>query len=231
MPTPNSNPSPRANATVREAKPSEFAAISQLARRAFVHDPVFNYFGSVKKLIPDDIDTTEGENLHRFFSFLLRLCSLGGGRITVAVISEDAPTSGGETREKIVPRLVRGGIVGVLRKWGLNGLMRVGFEYLDASHASMTAGYKVKAVMTDPDHAGQVQPGLMSLLMREAFAHAGPGTPFTLEATTSKSRDRYQHLGYEAFKPLVLGPGKVNELGVPASKAQAVGLSVTPWYM
>jgi hypothetical protein len=38
--------------------------------------------------------------------------------------------------------------------------------------------------------------GLMSKLIREAFAHSPEGI-FTLEATTSKSRDQYAHLGFE----------------------------------
>lgn len=39
--------------------------------------------------------------------------------------------------------------------------------------------------------------GFMSLMMRDAFAKASPGIPFTLEATTSESRDRYRRLGFE----------------------------------
>lgn len=38
--------------------------------------------------------------------------------------------------------------------------------------------------------------GLMSQLVREAFAHS-PEDIFTLEATTPKSRDQYAHLGFE----------------------------------
>lgn len=39
--------------------------------------------------------------------------------------------------------------------------------------------------------------GLMSLLVRDAFAY-DPQSTFTLEATTAKSRDQYKHLGFEA---------------------------------
>ena len=38
--------------------------------------------------------------------------------------------------------------------------------------------------------------GLMSKLVREAFAHSPEGI-FTLEATTLKSRDQYARLGFE----------------------------------
>ncbi|KAF8890738.1 hypothetical protein BD779DRAFT_1799447 [Infundibulicybe gibba] len=254
-PNPNPRPSPRTSASVREAKPSEFAAVAQLARKAFVHDPVFNYFGGVKELIPDDVDTPEGDNLHRFVSFMVQWHSLSGGRITVVVINDEVPAEGsGGVREKIVcaglwsppnkrpalrqiPRLFHRGTIGVLRGWGLSGLNRVWLE-CSASHAIIAAGYKAKGVktpdaswclqmvMTDPSYEGQ---GMMSMLMREAFAHAEPGTPFVLEATSIHSRDRYEHMGYESFEPFVLGAGKINELGLlTSSKKQAVGVRYYP---
>lgn len=39
--------------------------------------------------------------------------------------------------------------------------------------------------------------GFLSLLIRDAYEKASPGVPFTLEATTSGSRDRYSRLGFE----------------------------------
>jgi len=39
--------------------------------------------------------------------------------------------------------------------------------------------------------------GLMSSLVREAFANTSPSAKFTLDATTAASRDRYLRLGYE----------------------------------
>ena len=38
--------------------------------------------------------------------------------------------------------------------------------------------------------------GMMSQLIREAFAHSPEGI-FILEASTPKSRDQYAHLGFE----------------------------------
>ena len=38
--------------------------------------------------------------------------------------------------------------------------------------------------------------GMMSQLIREAFAHSPEGV-FTLEASNAKSRDQYAHLGFE----------------------------------
>lgn len=37
-------------ALVRLAKPEEFDKIATSAREAFIHDPVFNYFGSHKEV-------------------------------------------------------------------------------------------------------------------------------------------------------------------------------------
>ncbi|KAF8890737.1 hypothetical protein BD779DRAFT_1516787 [Infundibulicybe gibba] len=241
MSAPNPNPSPRANVIVREAKPSEFAAVTQLARRAFAHDPVFNYLGSVEKLIPNDVDTPEGDNLYCFVSFLVQLCHLSGGRITVVTINDEAPAEGsGGVREKIVcaglwlppnkrpalwqvPRLVRAGIIGVLQKWGLSGQKRIWFECLGASHAAMVVGYKTKGAKTTPDASWHLQ-----MVMTDPN-YEGQGTPFVLEATSTHSRDRYKHIGYEGFKPLVVGAGKINELGtLTAAKEQAVGVGCYP---
>ncbi|KAJ3848024.1 hypothetical protein EV368DRAFT_87069 [Lentinula lateritia] len=64
--------------------------------------------------------------------------------------------------------------------------------------------------------------GLMSILMREGFAYAHsvtPGIPVTLDATSSRARDRYMHLGYELMEPQTLiGVGKATSLGIAPSK-------------
>ncbi|KAF9455963.1 hypothetical protein BDZ94DRAFT_1353722 [Collybia nuda] len=237
--------------SVRLAKPEEFDKIAASAREAFIHDPVFNYFGGHKELLPKDGDTVDTRNLETFFKFLLKSCHRVGGQIAVTVKSVETATPG-VTEEKIVagafwcppnkrlalwrvPTLVQSGIVEVLRRWGFSALMRVGFEYLDQSHAGMSAGYKAKGVKQSPDaswylqlvwtepaHQGQ---GIMPLMVHDAIAKAKPGIPFTLEATTSASRDRYLHLGFEEVYTINLGKGKVNALGIPASGAGAVGVS------
>jgi hypothetical protein len=84
----------------------------------------------------------------------------------------------------------------------------------------------------------------MSLMMHDAFANASPNIPFTLEATTSESRDRYHRLGFEVLtnpppssnifflislkqevQTINMGKGKVNASGIPASGEDAVGVS------
>lgn len=182
--------------------------------------------------------------------FLLESCYREGGLITVAVKNIENPSSG-ESQEVIaaaaywmpphkrlalwkVNSLVRSGVIKVLRRWGLTALMRIGFEYQNASKAAMAAGYKANAVkespnaswylqllMTDPAFEGQ---GFMSALVRDAHANAAPSAKFTLEATTAASRDRYSHLGYELVKTLKLGEGKVDASGIPATGKDAVGV-------
>lgn len=97
---------------------------------------------------------------------------------------------------------------------------------------------------TDTSHQGR---GCLSLLVREAFAHA-PNDIFTLEATSAKSRDQYIHLGYEVCLlissdylkpcvrrsliilqqpvPITLGKGRVNEQGIKERGEKAVGIEL-----
>ncbi|KAJ4463465.1 hypothetical protein C8R41DRAFT_155248 [Lentinula lateritia] len=64
--------------------------------------------------------------------------------------------------------------------------------------------------------------GLMSILMREGFAYAHsftPGIPVTLDATSSRARDRYMHLGFELMEPQTLiGVGKASSRGIAPLK-------------
>lgn len=238
--------------TIRLATPEDYDRITVLAHAAFVGDPVFHYFGSLRKHLDPVTDVKESENLRRFLRFLLNTCTLSGGRITVA-LSKNA----GEEDKVVaaafwlppnkrlalwkVPTLIRAGVIPILKRWGLAGLMRIGFEYLDSSHAALEKGYKGKGskespdaswylqlIMTDPEYQGQ---GMMSSLVREAFAHA-PNSIFTLESTTSKSRDQYLHLGFEIVSTLKLGKGKVDKTGIPASGESATGVecySMVKW--
>lgn len=58
-------------------------------------------------------------------------------------------------------------------------------------------------VLLDNTENSYLWEGMMSQLVREAFAHA-PEATFTLEATTPKSRDQYLHLGFEVTNVLVM---------------------------
>lgn len=52
--TPNSDPSQETSAYVRVAKPSETSAIAAVLTRAFARDPVMNWLGGVRALVPAD---------------------------------------------------------------------------------------------------------------------------------------------------------------------------------
>ncbi|THU91450.1 hypothetical protein K435DRAFT_841036 [Dendrothele bispora CBS 962.96] len=140
-----------------------------------------------------------------------------------------------------VPLMLRCGIWKVLKRWGVRGLMRSAVEYSGLTEKTHKATFKTHAksqkesrvkgltpedawylqvVMTVKEFEGQ---GVLSLLVRDAYQHSKktiPG-PFILEATSERSRDRYEHLGYklESDQPkTVLGPGKVDNIGLAVRK-------------
>ena len=138
--------------TIRLATPDDYDRITTLAHAAFVGDPVFHYFGSLRKVslsqpqrspytkaLPQQhldpvTDVKESDNLRRFVRFLLNICCLSKGRITVA-LSKNA----GEEDKVVaaafwlppnkrvalwkVPTLIRAGVIPMLKRWGLAGLM------------------------------------------------------------------------------------------------------------
>jgi hypothetical protein len=57
--TPNGE---KASAYVRQADPSEFPAIADVLTRAFARDPLFNWLGDVRTLVPEDNKGSEDEN-------------------------------------------------------------------------------------------------------------------------------------------------------------------------
>ena len=74
------------------------------------------------------------------------------------------------------------------------------------AHSSAVEGFKKRGVKQDaddswyllmvmvhPEHQGK---GHLSRILNEAFQRA-PGVSFTLDATTTQSRDRYAHHGFE----------------------------------
>ncbi|KAJ3821900.1 hypothetical protein F5880DRAFT_1578889 [Lentinula raphanica] len=68
--------------------------------------------------------------------------------------------------------------------------------------------------------------GLMSTLIREGHAYiqsVTPGIPITLDASSSRSRDRYLHLGYELMEnQTIIGAGKATSTGIAPSKNNPV---------
>ncbi|KAF8994888.1 hypothetical protein BDQ17DRAFT_1046137 [Cyathus striatus] len=235
---------------VREARLEDFEAIVDVAEDAFLQDPLINYFGSATQLHEHG---TEGSKMVRDnMAWMYRSCISVGGRTTVAVIPATTNEDGSQTKEQIaaiamwLPPNQRISVLGALttwgsglfqivRNWGWSGIKRMVFEYFEGAHALMEKGFKDRNLGTTPDatwylqligtHSSHQGKGLMSLLMREAYAHA-PDAMFTLESTTTKSRDRYQHLGYEVLTPLTLGVGSANALGLAATGEEAVGTEI-----
>ena len=70
--TPNSDPGQETSAYVRPAKPSESSAIAAVITRAFARDPVMNWLGGVRTLVPadhkGDADDDDGNARHTLAS-------------------------------------------------------------------------------------------------------------------------------------------------------------------
>ncbi|KAF8999871.1 hypothetical protein BDQ17DRAFT_1360609 [Cyathus striatus] len=192
----------------------------------------------------------EARDLRTFMLFLVKLCAAIDGRITVVVDLTAGDTSGRsgkiisaalwmppKKRVSImhVIGIFRCGVVKVVKAYGLNGLMRIGFEYGTTCEKALHAGYKDMEIKESPEESWYLQligtdseyrnRGVMSLLMREAYAHA-PLSYFLLEATTTASRDKYGHLGFKLVKPIYLGRGKANSKGLKASGKDASGIEI-----
>ncbi|KAF8970637.1 hypothetical protein BDZ97DRAFT_1652308 [Flammula alnicola] len=241
---------------IRLATLEDLDKIVDIAGCAFIHDPVINYFGNVKKVrarhvfIPD-IDLKECQSRRTFLRLLTKACFLVGGRITVIVDPAKRDSNGDKIvagalwlppKKRLavwmVPTILKAGVVSVLKRWGLTGLLRVVVDYQGTAESKMHLCFKnngvkkspedswyLQLVFTDPDYQGR---GFMSLLVREAFAHA-PEDTYVLEATTAKSRDQYLHLGFESPTAINFGKGKADGRGVATSGADAVGVEI--WAM
>lgn len=89
----------------------------------------------IRKLVPNNIESKDTQEIDTFFLFFLQTCQKVGGRITVAVISSETNSPGATEEEKIVsaafwcppnkrlalwdvPTLIGSGVIGVLRMWG-----------------------------------------------------------------------------------------------------------------
>jgi len=102
-------PSPT-SAYVREAKPSEFPALAAVQARAFARDPMMNWLGSVRTLVPpdhkgdDDEDAKERRTLAGLRHFQLVFVKMAKilGPIVVVVEKGGKGVGEGEEQERIV---------------------------------------------------------------------------------------------------------------------------------
>ncbi|KAF9446848.1 hypothetical protein P691DRAFT_803343 [Macrolepiota fuliginosa MF-IS2] len=233
------------NVSVWVAAEEDFDRITDIVAEAFIHDPVFNYFASLRELIPKDQDTREKKNLHKWARFMLRLCVAARGRVTVIVEKQDsAPDRIVGMAQWLPPNkrlalwhvrtMFKAGIVGMIKRWGVEGLLRCGFEWLDGTHNAMVKVFREREMKSkDPDATWYLQliavapecqgKGYMSKLIQEGYNNA-PDEIFTLEATTAASRDKYAHLGFEAVSTLTLGNGKSDAQGLSSKGKSATGV-------
>ncbi|KAF5368608.1 hypothetical protein D9758_002200 [Tetrapyrgos nigripes] len=135
-----------------------------------------------------------------------------------------------------IPLLLRCGVWKALKGWGLTVVKRAGIEYSglnEKTHGTAFRDYNKKhngegkkalkpddswylnMVMTVKEFEGQ---GVLSKLIRECYEHARKTklAPFTLEASSERSRDRYAHLGFEPRT--IMGVGKVDRNGLTVKK-------------
>ncbi|KAF8164674.1 hypothetical protein BJ912DRAFT_934828 [Pholiota molesta] len=180
---------------VRLATQEDVEDIVDVIHRAFMHDPVLNYFGSVKKLLDETVDTKECSHRRIFLKFLLVACFLVGGRITVIVDPNIQTTQQGKIVAAsfwlppgkrlaiwMVPTLVRAGVFSVVKNWGVRSLLLLHHLFTrKGADISVDDTWYLQMVGTDPEYQGR---GLLSLLVRDAFAY-DPQATFTLEATSA----------------------------------------------
>jgi len=204
-----------------------------------------------------EVDAKACADLRAFFLFVFKAGFLVRGRITVMVDPARSDSEGSINSEEeriaacamwlpprtrlaiwMVPTIVKAGVIPVLKRWGLTGLLRIAFEYQPRSESTMHTLFKKKGLKMPPNDSWYLQQiftdteyqgkGMMSKLVRDAFAHS-PESTFTLEATTPKSRDQYAHMGFELPTPIKLGKGRADRRGVAASGSDASGLEI--WAM
>ena len=102
-------PSPT-SAYVREAKPSEFPALAAVFARAFARDPMMNWLGGVRALVPadhkgeDDDDARVRRTLTGLRHFMLVVVKLAKslGPVVVVVEKGGKGVDEGEEQERIV---------------------------------------------------------------------------------------------------------------------------------
>lgn len=250
------------HALVRPAARDDIPALVVLARRAFINDPFTNYCGDLKEALSNDVSTPKRQHLEIFYRMLFGAIIHSGGRVMVVAVpippkSDNGQSTGAERkrnrrRDKIAAvaawlpphvrigldhpwALLRSGLVGAVRRWGLKGAHRAGIEYGSKVEKAFEEIYKARGVKeterdawylqlaaTEPDEQGK---GYLSLLVREAFAHT-PNATFVLEATTEKSRDRYDHFGFQLERPIVFGKGEFDSNGYRAKGESAEGFQI-----
>jgi len=149
----NTLPLSQTSAYVREAKPSEFPALAAVYTRAFARDPMMNWLGRVRALVPADHKGDDDEDARvrrtlagvRHFQFVLVKMAKFLGPIVVVVEKGGKGEGEGEEQERIVGgalwmkpgekinpsplRLIRVSPWKSIRSWGFGVLKRSMFDF------------------------------------------------------------------------------------------------------
>ncbi|KAK0450580.1 uncharacterized protein EV420DRAFT_741197 [Desarmillaria tabescens] len=142
----------------------------------------------------------------------------------------------GQTFDMPLGKLLKAGVWSVLRGWGFRGLKRILLDFVPPVEKALSKAFKARnldrldswhllAIAVDPDWQGK---GVSSVLLKDCFSRANH-KPIHLEASSSKSRDIYKHLGFEVDEELLLGKGQVDCCGLSAKGAEAIG--IPEWVM
>ncbi|TFK69133.1 hypothetical protein BDN72DRAFT_857900 [Pluteus cervinus] len=228
--------------SLRLAVPEEFPVIMESGTRAFIHDPVFNYFGQVDEFLDIDVNSKGRQGVENFIRFLLIGAKELKGRVVVAVKPQEPGAESSPLKvENIVgaaiwlpphkrlapwrvPLFIRAGLFRGFKLWGVGLLNRIILDHVDKSEKALDECYKSRGIKESPEKSWYLQliwvnpdfqgQGYLSVLMQEGFKNNGGDVPFTLEATTARSRDRYLHFGFELITPFRIGVKSTNELGL-----------------
>ncbi|KAJ3919288.1 hypothetical protein F5877DRAFT_66659 [Lentinula edodes] len=239
--------------SIRLARPNEYDAAARVLTRAFAQDPAFNWYGGVKQAVPhyesnsaDAVKTMR--NLRYFQEAVLKMTVISGGYVVVVVVPNG--TKGiqqpGEEKEMIIGvtlwlkpgqsldlgilDIIRSGGLKALWGWGFMGLKRVFLDFTPAVERSLKKGFHSRnldrldswhllEMVVDPEFEGM---GICSLMMKDGFTRTTP-KPVHLEATKARTRDIYEHFGFEVDEEHQFGVGSVDENGIRARGEKATG--------
>ncbi|KAK7438758.1 hypothetical protein VKT23_017889 [Stygiomarasmius scandens] len=226
----------------------ELAAMNQ---KAFINSPPQTFFANLRSpLTIDARDKKPRNNQTQFLKFLIRRSFSLDARITVVIVTDSdsgkdkivastiwrPPITPGSKKNPSMLSAIRLGLLGIVANWGLSVMGRIS-EMVQASESVFDEEYKTRKIAGSPESSWYLQlagtdpayqgKGYMSMLLREAFHHA-PNSVFTLEATTPRSRDMYQHFGFKVIKEVTVARGKVDSSGLVASGDSTTGFPIYP---
>ncbi|KAF1811986.1 hypothetical protein P152DRAFT_474223 [Eremomyces bilateralis CBS 781.70] len=218
-----------ANIKAVEGNAEDRQRISTVYTRAFAHDPVIEY---MLGMTPEK----KSAYLPKYFDYLTVAASLNKGLFFEANDWSSCAVCMPPQQKIDSPRtLIPSGLIWMTLDVGIASSWRMISEFPSAVGPAKKKGlgnqkdfYYLFFIATDPDHQGQ---GLASAIIRVLQERAGKeGLPIWLEATTTKSRDTYQRLGFKEVEEVRAGKGKVNADGIREKDGKGVPLWAMIWW-